>query len=130
MRRFLDTNVLVYANSSDTRQRQARACVTMDAVVSVQVLNEFASVLRRKQGRSWDEIEAAVADVLAVVAPVLPMTVATHRMGVLLTRDRGLSLYDALIVSAALEAGCGELLTEDMQDGRTIDHLTIRNPFR
>jgi predicted nucleic acid-binding protein len=44
-------------------------------------------------------------------------------------RDR-LSFYDALIVAAALEAGCSTLLTEDMQDGRVIDgRLTIQNPF-
>jgi predicted nucleic acid-binding protein len=41
----------------------------------------------------------------------------------------GFSFYDALIVAAALALNCTELLTEDMQDGRVVMNLTIRNPF-
>ncbi|MBB6250115.1 hypothetical protein [Nitrospirillum iridis] len=42
-----------------------------------------------------------------------------------------LSLYDAMIVSAALQAGCDTLWSEDMQHGLLIvDRLRIVNPFR
>jgi predicted nucleic acid-binding protein len=47
-----------------------------------------------------------------------------------LARDHGFAFYDALIVAAAIEAGCDTLFTEDMQHGLTIDKLTICNPFR
>src|SRR5437764_662000 len=46
-----------------------------------------------------------------------------------LARDHGLAFYDALIVAAALEAGCDTLFTEDMQHGRKFGSLTIINPF-
>jgi predicted nucleic acid-binding protein len=41
----------------------------------------------------------------------------------------GYSIYDALILAAALEADCDVLYTEDMQNGQVIGPLTIRNPF-
>jgi len=47
-----------------------------------------------------------------------------------LARDHGLAFYDALIVAAALEAGCGTLYSEDMQHGRAVGGLTIVDPFR
>ena len=46
-------------------------------------------------------------------------------------RDRyQLHFYDALVVAAALEAGCKRLLTEDLQHGQVSDGMTIENPFR
>jgi predicted nucleic acid-binding protein len=46
-------------------------------------------------------------------------------------QDRyGYAFYDALIVAAALEAGCTRLYSEDLQDGQRIGALTIENPFR
>jgi predicted nucleic acid-binding protein len=128
--RFLDTDILVYANSRDRRRAMAQACLAPDAVVSVQVLNEFANVLRRKLGKTWDEITDAVEDVLSLVKPPLQLTLETHRKALALARDHGVNIYDALIVSAALEGGCREVLTEAMDHGRNIEGLTIRNPFR
>ncbi|HEX9700007.1 MAG TPA: hypothetical protein VGD06_11160 [Acidobacteriota bacterium] len=46
-----------------------------------------------------------------------------------LHRLHGFSIWDALIVRAALISGCRVLYTEDMQDGRRIDGLRIVNPF-
>lgn len=40
------------------------------------------------------------------------------------------SFYDSLIIAAALEAGCGNLYSEDLQDRQRIEQLTIVNPFR
>ena len=41
----------------------------------------------------------------------------------------GLSWYDALIVSAAIQARCELLFTEDLQIGRRFGDLQVRNPF-
>ena len=55
---------------------------------------------------------------------------ATHDAAVLLAAKHGFHIYDALIVAAALEAGCDTLYSEDMQAGQVIARrLTIRNPF-
>ena len=97
----------------------------------MQVLNEFASVAHRKLKMPWPEVAETLLDVRAWCGPPVPLTLATHEMALRLATRDGFAFYDALIVAAALEAGCGTLLTEDMQDGRTVEgRLTIRNPFR
>ena len=129
MKPFLDTNLLVYAQTSDPRSAAARQAILAAGVISVQVLNEFAAVLRRKFKRDWDEIAEAVADVRITLDPVRPISVETHVAAVDLARRHGLSFYDALIVASALEAKCDTLLTEDLQTGRKIQGLTIVNPL-
>ena len=79
MRPFLDTNILVYAVSNDPRQRRAQELLAAGGTISVQVLNEFTNVLLNKLRRGWPEIEAALEDVCAVLAPAAPLTVVTHQ---------------------------------------------------
>ena len=67
---------------------------------------------------------------LRLLQPPAPLTVATHRSARRLARDHGFAFYDALIVAAARRCGCDTLLSEDMQDGRTVAGLRIVNPFR
>ncbi len=129
MKAFFDTNILVYAQEQGVKAEKARALFASGGAVSVQVLNEFAAVARRKLRKGWPEISAAIDDVLALVAPPLPLTVAIHIAARGLAADHGLSFYDALIVAAALEGGCDILFSEDMQDGRAFGGLTVRNPF-
>jgi predicted nucleic acid-binding protein len=129
VRPFLDTNLLVYAQTSDPRSVAARQAILAGGVISVQVLNEFAAVLRRKFKRDWDEIAEAVADVRTTLDPVRPISIDTHAAAVDLAKRHGFSFYDALIVASALEARCDTLLTEDLQTGRSIQGLTIVNPL-
>lgn len=130
MRPFLDTNVLFYAAASDDpRWERAEEVLAAGGVVSVQVLNEFASVARRKLRWEWPRIEATLDLVEQRCRPVWAITLATHRTAVALCRDHGLAFYDGLIVAAALEAGCDRLLTEDLQAGRRFGALAVVNPF-
>lgn len=126
---FFDTNVLVYAQQSGDKADTARGLLAGGGKLSVQVLNEFAAVSRRKQGKDWTEIAEAIDDALALVDPPLPLTFDTHRFAMSLARDHGLSFYDALIVASALEAGCSTLFSEDLQHGRAFGNLTVVNPF-
>jgi len=96
----------------------------------VRVLNELANVLRRKLARDGPEIREVLGDVPAALDPARPLTVETHAAAVALAQEHQLGFYDALIVAAALEAGCDTLLTEDIQHGRRIGGLTLVNPFR
>jgi predicted nucleic acid-binding protein len=129
LRPFLDTNILVYAVSDDRRQQRAQELLAAGGTISVQVLGEFANVLRNKLRKEWPDIEAALEDICVVLDPATPLTVVTHRVARTIARDHGLSFYDALIAAAALEAKCDTLLSEDMQDGRIIPGLKITNPF-
>jgi predicted nucleic acid-binding protein len=127
---FLDTNVIVYAfSSNDPRSKRAEALLEGGGVVSVQVLNEFVNVSRRKQGRSWDEIHDALGVLKILLDPPQPLTVELHEAAVDIARDRGFSIYDSLIIAAALRAGCSILYSEDLHHGQSIEQLTIRNPF-
>ena len=127
---FLDTNIIVYAfSTNDARSRKAEALIEDGGVISVQVLNEFVHVLRRKQGRDWQEIVDAL-DVLRILldAPA-PVTVELHQTAIKIARRQNFSIYDSLIVAAAQDTGCQVLYSEDFQHGQRVDQLTIRNPF-
>ena len=129
--RFFDTNVLLYLLSADQdKADRAEAALTAGGSVSVQVLNEFASVASRKLGMPIPEIREALAAIRAV-SRIEPMSEDTHDHGLKVAERYGLSVYDSMIVASALLAGCKSLLTEDMQDGQTFDgRLKVRNPFR
>lgn len=128
---FFDTNVLIYAMAKDD-PRTARAEELLDAggMLSVQILNEFVSVARRKVLMSWSDVTEAL-DAFQVLCPsALPITIETHEGALKIAQKHGYNIYDALVVAAALEAGCETLYSEDFQDGQTVEgHLTIRNPF-
>ena len=78
MTAFIDTNVLIYANGADEKSETARQTILAGGVISVQVLNEFAAVLRRKFRLEWDVIADALADVRAALGPVRPVDVEIH----------------------------------------------------
>jgi predicted nucleic acid-binding protein len=129
-RPFLDTNVVVYAfSSNDPRKERAAALLEGGGVISVQVLNEFVNVSRRKQGRGWDEVHDALGVLKVLLDPPQPLTVELHEAAVEIARDCGFSIYDSLIVAAALRAGCPILYSEDLHHGQTIGQLTVQNPF-
>ena len=127
---FVDTNILIYAfTSDDPRSKRAEIILADGGTISVQVLNEFVSVSRRKQLRDWSEI-AKILDVLKVLLdPPLPLTTEIHEAAIGIARDHNFHFYDSLIVSAALQAGCLVLYSEDLQHGQRFEGLTIQNPF-
>jgi predicted nucleic acid-binding protein len=128
---FFDTNVILYLLSADaTKADRAEELLAIGGMVSVQVLNEFASVAQRKLGMTWLEIREILAQV-RVVCPVEPVSVDTHDRALQVAERYGVSWYDALIVAAALLAGCATLYSEDMQHGQVFERqLTICNPFK
>ena len=128
---FFDTNVLIYAVAkNDPRASKAEALLAGGGVVSIQSLNEFVSVARRKLGMSWKETKEFL-DLICILCPnPVPISLDTHRGALAIGEKYGYSIYDALIASSALEAGCKTLYSEDLQDGQIMNRqLTIRNPF-
>ena len=129
MSAFFDTNILVYAQQTGAKADRARALFADGGKLSVQVLNEFTAVSRRKLRTEWREIAEAISDALALVDPPLALSLNLHAAARALAEDHRLSFYDALIVASAIEAGCDILYSEDMQHGRIIGGLAIVNPF-
>jgi predicted nucleic acid-binding protein len=128
---FFDTNIFVYAVvQDDPRSQQAEDLIAEGGTVSVQILNEFVDVVRRKAKMPWDDIRFAIENIKALCPDPLAITLDTHREALAIAEKYGYRIYDALIVASALEARCTILYSEDMQDGQVIDgRLTIRNPF-
>ncbi len=128
---FFDTNVLIYAVAQNgPRNARAEHLLASGGVLSVQILNEFVAVARRKILMPWSGVLAAL-DAFRVLCPSpLPITMEIHEAALKIAEKHGLNIYDALVIAAALHAGCTTLYSEDLQAGQIIDHkLTIRNPF-
>lgn len=128
---FFDTNILLYLLSGDDAKADAaEALIGEGGHLSVQVLNEFASVATRKLDMTHVEVRDVLAPIRAI-CQVHALTEVTHELGVHLAERYRLSIYDGMIAAAALDAGCTTLFSEDMQDGLLIERsLRIRNPFR
>ena len=127
---FFDTTVVLHRLSANSAKAdRAEAVLASGGAVSAQVSNEFVAVVARKLHMASGEIREVLGQVPNVCGGV-PLTIETHHRAVRFAERHGLSVHGALIVSAALLAGCKTLLSEDMQDDRVIERqLTIRNPF-
>ncbi len=134
MRSFIDTNVLVYIDDADdpvkrevAGQLVASHLKAGSGVISTQVLQEFVNVAMRKLLLPLDlvrlrlmtyrrlEIVPATADLIASALDVHQL----HRV----------SFWDALIVQAARQSGCVQLLSEDMNTGAILAGVRLVNPF-
>jgi predicted nucleic acid-binding protein len=130
----LDTNVLAYAEGVNDPHRQRRAQEIIDglpvgtAVVPVQVLGELFRVLTGKVGRSAVDARAAILSWRdAFQARDTSATALLAAMDLVV--DHRFSIWDALILAVAADAGCRLLLSEDLQEGFTWRGVTVVNPF-
>ena len=127
---FLDSNIVLYLASEDLlKADRAQELVAEGGTISVQVLNEIANISRRKMGLSWTETRNFLLMIRGLLK-VEPITIEIHDVGISLAERYQLSVYDSMIVSAALSAECDTLLSEDLQDGLLINgRLRVLNPF-
>lgn len=127
---FADSNVLLYiVSGDDTKADIAERLLRSGLHVSVQVLNEIANVMVRKWQRPWSDA-LPFLDEVTVLATVHPLGLHTHKLGVEMAARHRLSVYDGIIVGAALIAECDVLYSQDMHHGLLVeDRLRIVNPF-
>lgn len=139
--RFFDTNVVVYGQDHTAPLKRKRALDLIGAamqadcfVISTQVMQEFYNVVLRKKLAT----PANAAQLLSQLAEhtVVPASAESVLRGVALQRRHRLSIWDALIVQAALDARCALLYSEDLQDGQRFElaggagpELRVVNPF-
>jgi predicted nucleic acid-binding protein len=135
-RAFVDTNVWVYAVDTSDKAKQARAIEVIERetrrglVVSAQVMSEYYVTTTRKLQTPLAP-EAALEDVRDMMRQsVVALDARLVEAAIVGAQAWGLSYWDAMLVVAARTAGAGRLLSEDLQDGRVIDGVTIENPFR
>lgn len=132
---FVDSNVLVYADDRNAGPKRDRARELIresmesgTGVLSLQVFQEYFAVATKKLGISAEGARQRIAllsrlDVVILGVEDLLTAIDLHRL-------HKFSIWDALVIRAALNAGCRVLYSEDLQDGRRIDGLEIVNPFK
>ena len=132
---FVDTNVLVYADDARDPVKQARARELLRSIVqersgklSLQVLQEFFAAATRKLGLTAVDARRRIEvlshmDVVTLDVDDLLAAIDLHRL-------HQLSIWDALIVRAAVVSGCRTLYTEDLQHGRRFEGVQVIDPFR
>ena len=134
--RFFDTNILVYAVDPRDSRKQNIACEMLshaldanhDGAISVQVLSEFANILRNKLHQSEERIE----EYLSFFYPLLGTEVTADmvRSALYIEKEYGIQYYDSLIVAAAERLGCHEIISEDLNDGQLYRGMLAINPFK
>jgi predicted nucleic acid-binding protein len=131
---FFDTNVLVYCTDTTAPEKQtiARALVSTasasgDAMVSTQVLIELFNVLTRKQQMPAANAQALIAAYTGW--SVVPSEVTLVAAAIEKSVQHQFSIWDAMIIEAALRGGAQTLYTEDLTHGRRFNALTVVNPF-
>ena len=126
----LDTNVLVYAfTESSLKAQQGEGLLRLRPWISIQALNELASVLRRKRALNWGEIEIVV-ETIAGLCVVADLTLDGHRQALQLVQRYQLSWWDALQLAVSLDAGADTFYSEDLQGGLVLEgRMRIVNPF-
>jgi predicted nucleic acid-binding protein len=130
----LDTNILAYAEGTNgaTMKKAALNLVKKlpndSTFLPVQTLGELFNVLVRKAGRSPEAARTAMLN-WGDAFPLIETTGAVMLGAADLASDHQLGIWDGIILSAAADAGCRLLLSEDLQEGFTWSGVTVTNPF-
>ena len=134
---FADTNLLIHARDprrDPVKHQRARQWLEQlwrdrSGRLSTQVLNEYYAVVTQKltPALSPDEAQIEIRTFFAWRPRVLD-TATIEQAWQVQGRYR-FNWWDALIVAAAQLSGCGQLLTEDLQEGQNLEGLVVVNPF-
>ena len=133
--RFFDTNMLVYAATNQEPQKgdiareliQHALEVNHDGVISVQVMTEFANVMKTRFNAAATEIDEVSQFYPLLVTEV---TMDVVRNALYIKEEYGIQFYDALIVATAEKLGCHEIVTEDLNPNQTYRGMAVVNPFK
>lgn len=136
-RAFIDTNVLVYLfdGRAPAKQRaagqllQKLAAERVATVISTQVLQEAYVALTRKLAMEPGEALASLHGMEAAGFSIENISAPLIWRGAVLSAQHRITFWDALIIESARAAQCAVLYSEDLQDGRAFDGVTVRNPF-
>lgn len=126
---FFDTNVILYLLDDGPKRDRAEALLAQGGTISVQVLNEALVNCLRKARMDQEEAQEFLHGIRQL-CQVRDLDLHTHDLGMALQGRYGVSVYDSMIVAAALIADCEILWSEDMHDGLLVEgRLRICNPF-
>jgi predicted nucleic acid-binding protein len=128
-RAFLDSNVLVYAaGPTSSKADRARDLLASGPIISVQVLNEFINVTRKKLKQDWSTVLEGL-EAAHDFCEIVDLTLQIHLRAVEIAKAHNIPIYDANIIAAADVSGCDVLYTEDMNVGQRFGGVAVVNPF-
>lgn len=129
-----DTNVLFYAADIAAGPRHHQALLLMDrsiglnCVLTLQSLAELYNAMAKRRAVPPDKA-AEIVDAYRRRFPVATANEEDLSDAIAAHRQHNISFWDAMLWATARRAGCNVILSEDLQDGRTLGGVTIRNPF-
>jgi predicted nucleic acid-binding protein len=135
-RRFVDTNILLYAHdvSAGAKRDRARALLeelweSREGCLSVQVLQEFFVNATRKIARplSAETAKEIIADMSRWHVHVPAADDVLGAVGI--HQRAGISFWDSMIVRSAAEMGCKVIYSEDLNPGQDYSGVRLENPF-
>ena len=130
----VDTNVLAYAEGTNGESKRSAALALLQklppesTLLPAQTLGELYNVLVRKARWSRADAERAVLG-WGDAFPLIETSSGVVLAAMNLASDHQLGIWDAIVLSAAADAGCRLLLSEDLQEGFTWSGVTVTNPF-
>jgi predicted nucleic acid-binding protein len=134
---FIDTNIIIYSFDTENPQKNdiakkliANALENGTGIISYQVIQEFLNVATQKfiKPLTFKDAQRYLNVVLEPLCEVFTSTELFHKALEIMDRWR-FPFYDSLIISAALQADCVTLYTENIQHNQAIRNITIKNPF-
>jgi len=135
---FIDTNILIYSFDETALEKQKvaqqiiqNALTNGSGVISSQVIQEFFNVAIRKfsSPMSLEDCSNYLHSVLIPLCQVFT-SAKLYENTLNIMKTYNYTLYDSLIITAALEANCTILYSEDLQHNQKIGKLKIINPFK
>ena len=135
-RAFLDSNILVYCvdERDNVKHNLARNLIQSlidgrNGCISTQTLQEFFNVSTKKLKNDKSMAQSDVID-YSTAFPVHTNTLKDILLAISISIKTQFSFYDSLIIAAAKAEGCSIVYSEDLNDGQTVDGVTIINPFK
>ncbi|MEQ9373748.1 MAG: PIN domain-containing protein [Imperialibacter sp.] len=132
---FIDTNFLIYLFSEDDQIKKVHCTQLIDSlrdkvvlVWSTQVMQEFYRVMTVKHHippqvvkdilQLFDDFELVINNKETINTAIDIQTV------------NKISFWDSLVISAATQAKCTTILTEDLNSGQLIQGVYLQDPFK
>jgi predicted nucleic acid-binding protein len=134
-KRFVDTNILVYAHDKKEGYKQDAAKTILRELwdqnsgsLSMQVLQEFYSTVTRKLANPLPTEKARLI-VSQYALWCIETTPEEIKQAFRLEDEARINFWDAMIVAAAIRASATKILSEDLNHGQIIAGIQIENPF-
>lgn len=128
---FIDSNICLYLLGNDLKKKNiAKEILLLDSYISTQVLNENINIIFKKFKTIPISGLKGHITILTQHNIIVGIDIYTINQALFIKDKYQLQWYDSLIVSAALQANCKILFSEDMQHNFLVEEsLTIINPF-